>query len=191
MIAAVGRIAAAIELPLTADLEAGYGDAGETIRKAIGVGVVGANLEDQMKPFADAVAAVEAVVAAGAAEGVPFVLNARTDAYLRSGDRPLAEVTDEAIRRGRAFLHAGAACVFVPGRLDEPTVRTLVEALGPQKISLIEVPGALSVAQMAALGVARVSVGPWGQRIALAALADAAEVLMAGGSLPEGARILS
>jgi 2-methylisocitrate lyase-like PEP mutase family enzyme len=79
MIDMVGRIAAAVDLPVSADLEAGYGDAGETARRAIGVGIVGANLEDQMKPLPDAAAAVAAVVEAGEAEGVPFVLNARTD----------------------------------------------------------------------------------------------------------------
>ena len=61
MIDMVGRIAAAVDLPVSADLEAGYGDAGETARRAIGVGIVGANIEDQMKPLADAVAAVAAV----------------------------------------------------------------------------------------------------------------------------------
>src|ERR1700712_1259024 len=65
MIDMVGRIAAATSLPVSADLEAGYGAPGETARKAIGVGIVGAHLEDQMKPFDDAVAAVAAVVAAG------------------------------------------------------------------------------------------------------------------------------
>src|SRR5687768_5222339 len=76
------RIVEATDLPVTADLEGGYGDAPDTIRRAIGVGVVGANIEDQMKPVAEAAAQVEAIMAAAAAEGVPdFVLNARTDVY--------------------------------------------------------------------------------------------------------------
>ena len=88
MIAEVGRIAAATHLPVSADLEGGYGNAPETIRKAIGVGIVGANLEDQMKPLAEAAAQVEAVMKAAADEGVPdFVLNARTDAFAKAGDR--------------------------------------------------------------------------------------------------------
>jgi 2-methylisocitrate lyase-like PEP mutase family enzyme len=66
---------------VTADLEAGYGDAAATVRKAIGVGIVGANLEDRMRPLDEAVAAVSAVMAAAADEGVDFVLNARTDAF--------------------------------------------------------------------------------------------------------------
>src|SRR5690349_21011461 len=93
MLDMVGRIAAAVDVPVSADLEAGYGDPGGTIRRAIGLGVVGANIEDQMKPVAEAAAVVEAVMAAADAEGVPdFVLNARTDAYLRAGDQDRREV---------------------------------------------------------------------------------------------------
>lgn len=88
MLDMVGRIAASTELPVSADLDAGYGDPGDTARRAIAAGVVGANMEDRLRPLADCVAAVEAVIAAGEAEGVPFVLNARTDAFVRAGDRP-------------------------------------------------------------------------------------------------------
>src|SRR3954466_1001363 len=80
----VERIVAAVDLPVTMDFEAGYGDAGETARQAIEVGVVGGNLEDQMKPLDEAVAAVEAVLAAGRDAGIEFVLNARTDALIRA-----------------------------------------------------------------------------------------------------------
>ncbi|HEY2043986.1 MAG TPA: isocitrate lyase/phosphoenolpyruvate mutase family protein [Jatrophihabitans sp.] len=191
MIEAVGRIAGAVELPVTADLEAGYGNPGETIRRAIGAGVVGANLEDQMKPLDEAVAAVAAAVKAGQDEGVDFVLNARTDAYLKGGDRDPKDVLADAIERGRAFLDAGAACVFVPGKLDEATVSALVEGIGERKISLIELPGTIPSPRLAELGVARLSLGPWSQRIALTALADAAADLLAGGSLPEGVRALN
>ena len=83
MLDVVAGVVAATDLPVTADLEAGYGDPGETARRAMGVGVVGMNLEDQMAPLPDAVAAVQAVISAAEAEGVPdFVLNARTDAFL-------------------------------------------------------------------------------------------------------------
>src|SRR3954447_23483302 len=81
----VERIVAAVDLPVTMDFEAGYGDAGETARRAIAVGVVGGNLEDQLKPLDDAVAAVEAVLRAGRDAGIDFVLNARTDAFLQAG----------------------------------------------------------------------------------------------------------
>jgi 2-methylisocitrate lyase-like PEP mutase family enzyme len=71
MLEAVGRIVAATSLPVTADLEGGYGDAAETVRRAIGVGVVGANIEDQLKPVAEAARQVEAIMRAADAEGVP------------------------------------------------------------------------------------------------------------------------
>jgi 2-methylisocitrate lyase-like PEP mutase family enzyme len=191
MIDMVGRIAAAVDLPVTADLEGGYGDAGETVRKAIGVGVVGANIEDGMRPLPEAVAAVADVVRAGEAQGVPFVLNARTDAFLKAGDRDPAAVLAEAIERGRAFLDAGAACVFVPGRLDEPTVAALVEGIGQRRVSVINVPGSLPQARLAELGVARVSFGPWTQRAVLSRLSDLADDLLDGGALPADVRPLN
>jgi 2-methylisocitrate lyase-like PEP mutase family enzyme len=190
MIAAIERITAAVELPVSADLEAGYGDVDTTVRRAIGVGVVGANLEDQMKPLADAVAAVSVAVKSAEAEGIPLVLNARTDAYLEAGDRDSDEVLADAIQRGRAFLDVGASCVFVPGKLDATTVARLVEAFGERKLSVLHVPGSVPQAELAALGVARVSFGPWPQRIALTALADVGTHLLAGRPLPEHVRPL-
>ena len=115
MVEAAGRIAAAVDLPVTADLEAGYGDPGGTISMAIDAGIVGANLEDRLKPLPDAVRAVEDAVAAGERAGVPFVLNARTDAFLRAADKDPAAVLADAIERGRAYLDAGASTFFVPG----------------------------------------------------------------------------
>lgn len=191
MIAAISEITAATDLPVSADIEAGYGDPGTTARRAISVGAVGANLEDEMKPLAEAVAAVEAVVAAGEAEGVPFFLNARTDAFLMAGDRNLAEVLADAIERGRAFLEAGADCVFVPGQLDRVAVGALVDVFGPQRLTVIGVPGSLSQSELAEFGVARISYGPWTQRLALTALADTGAELLAGGALPEGVRPLN
>jgi 2-methylisocitrate lyase-like PEP mutase family enzyme len=188
MIEEVRRIVAATSLPVTADLEGGYGDAAETVRRAIGVGVVGANLEDQLKPLAEAAAQVEAVMAAAAAEGVPdFVLNARTDAFVKGAPDPL----DEAVTRGRAFLDAGAPVVFVPGRLDEQMVTTLVEAFGPQRLTTIGLPGTPSLARLQELGVARVSYGPMSQRVALTALAELVEAVHAGGGVPDSMRPLN
>ncbi|ROR89539.1 isocitrate lyase/PEP mutase family protein [Nocardioides aurantiacus] len=192
MIAAVGRITAATTLPVTADLEGGYGDAAETVRRAIGVGVVGANVEDQLKPVAEAAAQVAAILDAAAAEGVPdFVLNARTDAFVKAGDRDPAAVLDDAVERGRAYLDAGAPVVFVPGKLDEAQVTTLVEAFGPQKLTLIGLPGTPPLARLEELGVARVSYGPLSQRVALTALQRLVEDVLAGGGVPEDTRPLN
>jgi 2-methylisocitrate lyase-like PEP mutase family enzyme len=189
----VGRIVRAVDLPVTMDFEAGYGDAGETARRAMGIGVVGGNLEDQMKPLDEAVAAVESVVRAGRDSGVDFVLNARTDAFVRApqgADR--GELVAEAVRRGRAYLDAGAPVVFVPGVVARDEIAALVDGLGPRRLTLISAPGrSLPVRELQQLGVARVSTGPFTQRVALTALQDAVVELVAGGSLPEGTRTLN
>jgi 2-methylisocitrate lyase-like PEP mutase family enzyme len=192
MLDVVAGVVAATDLPVTADLEAGYGDPGETTRRAIGIGAVGMNLEDQMVPLEDAVVAVEAVVAAAEAEGVPdFVLNARTDAFLRTRDRPRRDVLDDALQRGRAFLDVGAPAIFVPGGITEDEISTLVEGFGPGRLSLLAVPGGIEPARMAELGVARVSFGPFSQSVALMALQDLAASVENGGGLPKDFRSLS
>ena len=188
----VRRIVEDTGLPVSMDFEAGYGDAGATARRAIEVGVVGGNLEDQMKPLDEAVAAVEAVLAAGRDAGIDFVLNARTDAVVRAGDTPRTQVIDEVIRRGQAFLAAGAPVVFVPGLLARDEIRTVAEAFGPRRLTVISVPGAsLPTSELQELGVARVSTGPFTQRVALTALQDAAATVIGGGTLPEGTRALN
>jgi 2-methylisocitrate lyase-like PEP mutase family enzyme len=189
----VERIVAAVDLPVTMDFEAGYGDAGETARRAIGVGAVGGNLEDQMKPLDEAVTAVEAVLRAGRDAGIDFVLNARTDAFVRApqgADRD--ELVREAVRRGRAYLDVGAPVVFVPGVAAREEIEALVEGLGPRKLSVISAPGrSLPVRELQELGLARVSTGPFTQRVALTALQDAVAGVLAGGTLPEGTRALN
>src|SRR6478735_8967042 len=179
----LGRIVEAVgDLPVTTDLDDGYGDAGETVRRAIGKGVVGANVEDRLRPLDEAVAAVEAIVAAGAAEGVPFVL---------AGKRPVDESIADAIERGRAYLAAGADLVFVPGILDADITRRLVEGIGERKLSVIGLPGALTSTEYEALGVARISYGPLTQRVALTALQDVAADIYAGGIIPASTRSLN
>ncbi|MBE7954227.1 isocitrate lyase/phosphoenolpyruvate mutase family protein [Microbacterium sp. R1] len=184
MIDMVGRIASAVQAPVTADLDDGYGDAGETTRLAIGVGVVGANVEDRLKPLDESVAAVEAIVKAAQSEGVSFALNARTDAFVRAGGRPVQESIADAIQRGRAYLDAGATAVFVPGILDMNVTRQLVEGIGERKVSVIGIPGALAASEYEKLGVARISYGPLPQRVALTALQELAADLYAGGVVP-------
>jgi 2-methylisocitrate lyase-like PEP mutase family enzyme len=189
----VRRIVAAVDLPVSMDFEAGYGNPGETARKAIAAGVVGGNLEDQMKPLEEAVAAVKAVLEAGREAGIDFVLNARTDSLLRADPAtPRQQTLDEAIRRGKAFLEAGAPVVFVPGLIARDEIKLLVEALGQRRLSVISVPGkSLPASELEELGVARVSSGPFTQRVALTALQDAAAALNAGGTLPDGTRMLN
>jgi 2-methylisocitrate lyase-like PEP mutase family enzyme len=192
MLEAVGRIVRSTDLPVSADLEGGYGDPAETIRRAIGIGVVGANIEDQLRPLSEAAANVEAIMRAAEAEGVAdFVLNARTDAFVKAGDRDPADVLKDAVERGKAFLDAGAPVVFVPGRLDEAQVSTLVDAFGPQRLTLIGIPGIPSLARLQELGVARVSYGPMSQNVALTALQELVEDVHAGGGVPPTMRLLN
>jgi 2-methylisocitrate lyase-like PEP mutase family enzyme len=189
MIEAVGRIVEATTLPVSADLEAGYGDPAETVRKAIGVGVVGANVEDQMKPLDEAVRDVEAIMDAAISEGVPdFVLNARTDAFVLGRDRDQAGVLAEAVERGKAYLEAGAPTVFVPGLLGEEQISTLVEAFGPQRLTVIGFPGSTPLDRLQELGVARISYGPQPLRVALTALQELVEEINNGGGIPPSTR---
>jgi 2-methylisocitrate lyase-like PEP mutase family enzyme len=191
MLEQVGRVVAATDLPVTADLEGGYGDAPETVRRAIGVGVVGANVEDQMKPLVEAAAQVEAIMKVAESEGVDFVLNARTDAYSKGQDRDAEEKLADAIERGKAFLDAGAPVVFVPGFLSERRIEALVEALGPQRLSTIGIPGMPSLAWQEERGVARVSYGPLSLNVALTALQELVEDVHRGGGVPASMRLLA
>ncbi len=185
MIAALERIVGATNLPVTADLDGGFGDAGEAVRRAIGAGVCGANIEDQMRGLDESVAVMRAAIEAGEREGVAFVLNARTDALIKAGDRSREEAIDEAIRRGRAFLEAGAQCVFVPGVVTGPEASALVEGIGERRVSVIGLPGALAAAEYEALGVGRISYGPMPQNVALTALKRLGESLLSDGKIPE------
>jgi len=191
MIDAIARIAGAVDLPVSADLESGYGDVAEAVIRAIGAGAVGANLEDGMRSLHQSVAAVSTAVKVAAGEGIQFVLNARTDVFLKAGDRDPEAVLAEAIERGRAFLDVGATCVFVPGRFAASTVERLVAGIGERKVSLIGVPGSVASKDLQRLGVARLSFGPWSQRAVLTALQDLSGDLLAGGALPEGIRPLN
>ena len=185
-LAGAKTIVDATELPVSADLDDGYAEPGETIRRAIGLGIVGANVEDRLRPFDEAVARVAAIVAAAEKEGVAFQLNARTDAIARGRDRTLDENIADAIARGKAFLAEGAALVFVPGAVHREVVEQLVAGLGRGKLSVIglPIPGVLTAAEYEELGVARISYGPLPQRVALRALRDLATDLYADGVIP-------
>ena len=177
-----GRIARAVDVPVSADLEAGYGDPGETIRRAIGEGIAGANLEDQLKPLADSVAAVEAAVAAGDAEGVPFALNARTDAFLRGRDR-CARRERRRCDRARARLPRRGRHLRVRARqlrrgCRRRTRRRARRAAGQRSSGS---PTCRRPTRLQELGVARLSYGPYSQRVVLAELQDLASDLVRRG----------
>jgi 2-methylisocitrate lyase-like PEP mutase family enzyme len=187
----IKRIVDSTDLPVTADLEGGYGNAPETVRRAIGLGVVGANIEDQLKPIPEAAAQVAAIMKVAEEEGVDFVLNARTDAFSLNRKGDPAENLAVAIERGRAYLDAGAPVVFVPAILGEEQILQLVEAFGPQRLTTIGIPGLPPRDWQEAHGVARTSYGPLSQNVALTALQELVEEVHRGGGVPGNLRILN
>lgn len=177
MLAAVARIARAATVPVTADLEAGYGlTATELVDRLLAAGGVGLNLEDSdhrhhglVDPdrHADYLAAVKQ---AGRAAGVDIVLNARVDSYLRSAEPP-GDPAEEAIRRGRRYLEAGADCIFPIGVTTEADITALVARIGGP-VNILMRPGVPSLTRLAELGVARVSLGGGLHRLVITALAE-------------------
>ncbi|KAK4118583.1 Phosphoenolpyruvate/pyruvate domain-containing protein [Parathielavia appendiculata] len=189
----IAAVARELNLPLTVDIQDGYGDRlDEVIRRVITeLGAVGVNLEDSnheseaMMEEVEAVKRVRRAVEVAVEAGVPdFVVNARSDTFLMGGE------LDESIRRGKKYLEAGATTIYVfwpPNKeMAEADVKKVVDAfdgranIQPRKVSQVQTK-ALTVADIARLGAARISVGPQLYRAATAALEAAANELFAGG----------
>jgi len=191
MMARIGRITRAVHVPVSADVESGYGptaeDAAKTTRELIQMGVIGMNLEDASgrrdQPLSSLELAVEKIKAAREAAvkmQAQIVINARTDIYLLTGGNPDADYS-EALRRLLAFRDAGADCVFAPGLKDANTIGRLAKAV-ECPLNILAVPGTPSIAQLANLGVARVSVGSGPMRATLGLLQRLAEELRTTGT---------
>jgi 2-methylisocitrate lyase-like PEP mutase family enzyme len=165
MLAAVARITRRVSVPVTADMEAGFGhtpDAvAETARGVLAAGAVGMNLEDAIEErlldFDLSVARIRAAREAATAEGVPLVINARTDAF-HPGTLPPERQFAEAVRRGNAYRAAGADCVFVPYVGDSGTIERLVKSIAAP-LNILGAPDAPSLTALEALGVRRVTFG--------------------------------
>ena len=189
MLEVARRIASAVAIPVTADLEAGYGravnDAVETARGAIAAGAVGMNFEDSTSDdrLVDVAAQVErirAIKKLAEAEKIAFVLNARTDVFLLGVGEPAGRF-DEAVRRANAYRQAGADCLFVPGVTDAETIGRLVRAItGP--LNVLAVRDTPRIAELERLGVARVSVGSGPMRATLALTQRVAQELRERGT---------
>jgi 2-methylisocitrate lyase-like PEP mutase family enzyme len=166
MLAAVGRIAAAVELPVTADLEAGYGlSPDELVAGLLDAGAVGLNQEDTDHTtgrLADPDAHAERLAAikdAGRSAGVDVVLNARVDSFMRAApDADPEAVLDDAVARGRRYAEAGADCVYPFAARGRAAIRRLVDEVGAP-VNIVAVPTGLGRRELAELGVARVSFG--------------------------------
>lgn len=186
MVRRVGEIAGAVAVPVSADLEDGYGEAPEqvaaTISMALSAGAAGGNIEDftgeRDRPLYDLALGVDRIQAARAAlAGEPFVLVGRTDALLVGGS------VEDCLRRANAYLAAGADCAFIPGASDAATIGTLVRGLdGPLNVVMGLSGNALSMRELAELGVRRVTVGGSIARAMYGHLLRAARELFAHGT---------
>jgi methylisocitrate lyase len=183
-LANVRRIVASVELPLSMDLESGYGanpaEVGSTIAAAIEAGAVGCNLEDSeptsgaLRDAAQQVERLASARRAADATGIPFFINARTDVFLvtpREQHDPAHVAT--ALERARRFADAGADGFFVPGLVDAELIGRVVDG-SPLPVNVMAAPGSPAMERLRELGVARVSHGPGPYRKLMHALTAAA-----------------
>jgi 2-methylisocitrate lyase-like PEP mutase family enzyme len=194
MAAAVQRIAAAVDIPVTADVEGGYGpapaDVASTVEAAVAAGAVGVNIEDSQAPGGPLFSVTEQAerlragrIAADEAGLPDLVLNARTDVFL-FGLGPSERRLDDVISRAAAYAEAGASSLFVPGLLDLEVLRTLVAAVS-LPVNVMAGPGAPAVSELEAAGVRRVSVGTAVAQAAYAVARRATAEVLAKGTYDE------
>lgn len=195
MIDAVRCMVHAVRVPVTADVEGGYGtgspdDVAATVRGVVAAGAVGVNFEDSPGTGGELLldATVHATRLSAArdaarATGVDVFINARIDTYLRKAGSE-SERFDLTVRRARAYVAAGADGIFVPLVSDADTIRRLVHEVGAP-LNVIAGPGAPTIAELKALGVARVSVGPGLARAVMAHIRRAAHELLGAGTYTE------
>jgi 2-methylisocitrate lyase-like PEP mutase family enzyme len=187
MLTHLAELVAATDLPVNADFEGGYADApegvAESVRLAVETGVAGLSIEDSTSdpavPLYDfdlALARVRAARAAIDKAGGEVVFTARSEGFIRG--RP---DLDETIRRLKAFAAAGADCLYAPGIRTREQIGAVVQAVAPKPVNLLVSTAALTVADIAALGVRRISVGGTLARVAWSAvIRSAREIAEAG-----------
>lgn len=188
VLAAIARITRVVDVPVTADIETGYGETpaavGATVQAVIAAGAVGINLEDSLhgdalRDCADAAARVHAARLAAAPTDVPIVINARVDCWMQpAGDE--SERFDDAVYRAKAYLAAGADCVYPIGLVDVVTLAAFVKAIDAP-VNVGARPGMPDLAELARLGVARVSTATRLATIALAAVDRATQAMLETG----------
>ncbi|MEO8605472.1 MAG: isocitrate lyase/phosphoenolpyruvate mutase family protein [bacterium] len=161
LVAALRRIAAVIRVPLSVDAEAGYGAtpnaAADSVERLVDAGAIGINLEDGSEPATLLADKITAIRARAVARGRDVFINARTDVFLRGLVADEAAV-DETLQRLRLYREAGADGAFVPGLVDVPRIRAIVAA-NVMPLNVLVLPGIADVADLAAAGVARISLG--------------------------------
>lgn len=189
VLAAIARITRVVDLPVTADIETGYGETPEavaaSVRAVIAAGAVGINLEDgrpghgPLRPLEEAAARIRAARGAAEAAGVPIVINARVDHWMQHVTDPAAPLAD-AVLRAQAYLAAGADGIYPIRLADRATLAALVRAIDAP-VNVAAGPGMPDLAELTRLGVARVSTATRFATLALAAVDRAAAALLESG----------
>ena len=189
VIAAIRRMVRVTSLPVSVDFEAGYGASPEevsaNVRRVIDVGVAGINLEDginheKLRDIDDAARRIAAARKAASEAGVPIVINARVDTWIVSGAASETELIDETLRRARAYLEAGADCIY-PIALAKPEVIASLCAAIKAPVNIGARAGLPELAELGRLGVARVSTATRLATVALSAAHEAARKLKSSG----------
>ena len=190
MLAAIERTARAVSVPVTADIESGFSSTASDliyrIEEVIGAGACGVNLEDgvgpahQPRPVTEACERIGAARQAATKLGVPLVINARTDVYLSAGSSD-PSLFDEALARSRAYVAAGADCVYPIGLMDIAQITRFVAELR-RPVNIIGRRGTPSIPALQAAGVARVSTATTPAVFVAGALSDAMAKLIQSGS---------
>jgi len=195
LLGVISRIVSGVQVPVTVDMEAGYGNSIDEIlesaRKVIAAGVVGINIEDSisLNPIlideTEFCARISAIRRLSDSLGFHLVINARTDSFYTS-QRPLWEKLSESIRRGNKYREAGADCVFVQPVSDKETIATLVREIDAP-INILVNPGIgggvpPSIRELQDLGVARVSLGSGVMKATLALIKKIADEVSANGT---------
>lgn len=183
----IGRIAGAVDVPVSADIEAGYGYSPDAVARTVAAvtqaGAVGVNLEDRRDAgglYDIAVQADRIAAARAAADDVPVWINARTDVFLSGAYPVTSDGVAEALKRATAYAEAGADSLFVPGLTALDAIAELVA--GPLPVAVMAGPGAPSVAEFTAVGVVRVSLGSAIAQAAYGLAARAAAELLTTGT---------
>lgn len=200
MLEVIGRIAKAVAIPISADMEAGFGntpeDVAKTARLVLEAGAIGLNLEDgtqdKSHPLTDISLQIEKIKAirqTADAFGVPIVINARTDVYERL-DKSDKTLLSQAIQRGNAYRQAGADCIFVIDVDDKETIGNLVREIDAP-INVLARYGSPTIAEFEKLGVARVSFGSIPMRATMSLVQHIAEELKQSGTYNFSKNILS
>ena len=187
MLDVIERIASSVAVPMTADIERGYAEhpqeIAENIRQVMHAGAVGINFEDSsfeggpLQPIDFQCERIQAIRNMADKEGIPLVINARIDVFMRSADISPSEKIAETISRGKAYLDAGADCLYPIGPGDVETLKRIREET-EAPINVYASKLAASMKELAAIGISRLSLGPGLIRASLTTMRNVAQQLL-------------